>query len=100
MIKDAYGNTKSEVVDVVVKTSTLPTITALDKTVYVGDVNNLLTDASAVDDYATDIMSSITTSHSINLVDNKYTTAVTYEVTYSVTDENSNTAIKTVMKLE
>ncbi|MFV0395121.1 MAG: beta strand repeat-containing protein [Coprobacillaceae bacterium] len=100
-IQDIYGNTKvSDPITITVIAITPPTIIAPDKTVYVGDTVNLLDDIIANDNEGNEItlvatpgiMQNTVITHDIDVEDNKYTTAGTYEVTYTISDVYGNSA--------
>ncbi|MDQ0362154.1 immunoglobulin-like domain-containing protein [Breznakia pachnodae] len=96
-IKDVYGTTVSEIVEVKVITSSAPSITAPTVDKYVGDTIDLLDGVSATDNYGatitlattgTDANTTINSSVPVSL--GILTQAGTYNVVYTVTDAYGN----------
>ena len=81
-----------EVVPAPVELNHVPTISASDKTITIGDKFDPLKDVTANDNEDGDLTSTIKVIH--NAIDTKK--AGTYEVTYQVTDSQGATATKTV----
>ncbi|MDR0853807.1 MAG: InlB B-repeat-containing protein [Clostridiales Family XIII bacterium] len=101
-IKDIYGNTKSDTIEITVNTATAPTVT-LPSTydVYVGDTapTDWRTEITSVaddnDQPITPSLSNTTVSGTPSVSDGKYSTPGTYGVSYTVTDiyGNEKTAV-------
>lgn len=93
-VTDSDGNVtnKQIVVNVIPKDSTAPTISAINKTVYIGDSLNLLSNVTATDILDGDITENLTVSPSS--IDTKIAQEV--DVTYSVTNSGGKTTTKTI----
>ncbi|MFV0394712.1 MAG: hypothetical protein ACK5LC_09995 [Coprobacillaceae bacterium] len=99
-VKDALGRNSTAIANIRVVTSEAPIITVPSKTVYIGDTVDLVTDVTVLDGDNNNI--SLITSgdnkntqidHQIEIVDNKYVTAGTYNVTYKIVDQWGNEGI-------